>query len=313
MDKLISIIVPIYNCEKYLEKCLNSIINQTYKKLEIILINDGSIDDSEKICQQFLSKDGRVKYIKQKNMGVSTARNNGIKQATGDFVCFVDSDDYLEQDYINELKKGMIRSELTISEYYINSNDEETHKSYDINNVIKKEEFLKKIVYDDFFCGYLWNKMYNLSIIKENNIAFNPQIKIMEDFLFNIEYVEYVENIQIIKKPLYHYIENPNGAMNSIKRNKDITVLSVLPLIIEKYEKYKLHEECKIYKMKYILESYRAKYEFKKDVNCDKINQYLNEIPCVLKIKIPFKLKLKFMIITKFPKLYYALKNIVKR
>ena len=98
MDKLISVIIPIYNSEKYIKKCIESIINQTYKNIEVILINDGSTDNSEEICNQYASEDGRIKVINTTNKGVSASRNIGLKNATGDYISFIDCDDYVDKD-----------------------------------------------------------------------------------------------------------------------------------------------------------------------------------------------------------------------
>ena len=112
---LISVVVPVYNVEQYLKKCLDSIIKQKYNNLEIIIVNDGSTDNSQKICQEYVKKDKRIKLITQKNQGLSAARNTGIDNAHGKYISFVDSDDYLDLEFINELYNTIIENKSDIS------------------------------------------------------------------------------------------------------------------------------------------------------------------------------------------------------
>ena len=114
MNELISVIVPIYNVEKYLERCLDSIIKQTYKNLDIILVDDGSIDNSTKICDEYVKKDSRIKVIHKENGGLSDARNVGIDNSDGKYICFIDSDDYIELDMIENLYDGIVKNNANI-------------------------------------------------------------------------------------------------------------------------------------------------------------------------------------------------------
>ena len=111
MEDLVSIIIPVYNTEKYLSKCLESVINQTYKNLEIILINDGSTDKSKEICESFAKKDKRIQILNKENSGVSSARNHGMRLAKGQYIAFIDGDDYAEENYIEELLKNLKQTE----------------------------------------------------------------------------------------------------------------------------------------------------------------------------------------------------------
>ena len=115
MDKLISVIVPVYNVEKFLDKCISSIVNQTYKNLEIILIDDGSTDESVQICDKWQEKDNRVRLTHKENTGVSDTRNIGLEKTTGEYICFVDSDDYIEPDYIENLYKSLTENNADIA------------------------------------------------------------------------------------------------------------------------------------------------------------------------------------------------------
>ena len=115
MEKLISIIIPIYNVEKYLKKCIESVINQTYKNIEIILINDGSTDGSGKICDEYAIKDKRIKVSHNENGGVAVARNKGIKMSTGDYIVFVDSDDFISNEYCEKMLEAVLRNNADIA------------------------------------------------------------------------------------------------------------------------------------------------------------------------------------------------------
>ena len=131
MNETISIIIPVYNVEKYLNKCLNSVIEQTYKNIEVILIDDGSTDNSGKICDEYAKNDIRIKIIHQQNGGVSTARNNGLEHATGKYITFVDSDDYIEKEMIETMAKKIMKKNADIVICGVTDRDEE-------NNIINK-------------------------------------------------------------------------------------------------------------------------------------------------------------------------------
>lgn len=237
----ISVIIPIYNTEKYLKRCLNSVINQTYKNIEIILINDGSTDHSKEICETLTRQDKRIKMINKTNSGVSNTRNTGIKNSRGEYLFFVDSDDYIEKDclekMINKLEKE--KSDICICGYYIEKNKlkEKIHIS---NN--KNLQF-KKLIFDldSNILGYPWGKL-----VKKNNIKveFNNNISIKEDLVFWLENSESIKKISIIDEPLYNYILNNSSLLNSKKIDeKKISVLKANDFIINydipEYIKYK--------------------------------------------------------------------------
>jgi len=190
----ISIIVPVYNAANYIDDCIHSLIKQNYPNIEIILVDDGSADNSLEICQKYTEIDSRVKVCSKPNGGVSSARNKGIDIANGDYICFVDSDDYIDENYCdimishldNETKmvvSGLRRSNQSKNEYI-------KHRlpkgSYDYNEI-------KKIIIDDgTLSGFTFHSscaiLFDLKIIKEQNIRFNEKIKFNEDGLFNTQY-----------------------------------------------------------------------------------------------------------------------------
>jgi len=222
-NKLVSIIVPVYNSEKYVDKCINSILNQTYKNIELILIDDGSIDNSGHLCDVYANVDRRVKVIHMKNSGVSSARNKGIEAARGKFIQFVDSDDYIEKNMVETLVHEINNNvDIVLCGYkrltkdnnrIINAKNSNLYKQVSIT----KEMFLNQFdnFYKNQYINYLWNKLYFSSIIKKNGIEFDNSIDWGEDLMFNLEYLGYCNNITIIDKLLYNYINYNNDSITS--------------------------------------------------------------------------------------------------
>lgn len=210
-DIKISVIVPVYNTEKYIEKCISSILNQNYKGFELILINDGSTDNSYEICNRFAQKDKRVIVLNQQNQGVSAARNVGIKKATGEWCCFVDSDDWVEPNYFTAfLKNQLSRDNLIVQEVKRNINQKYkvsknyNYKTHTIENLMKNLN--ENSV---FFNGYPFCKLYNLNLIKSKNITFKQHLKIGEDLIFYLEYLKHIKTITFINSAhyVYNYVE----------------------------------------------------------------------------------------------------------
>lgn len=220
----ISIIVPVYNVEKYLQRCLDSLINQTYKNIEIIAINDGSTDNSLKILRKYETIDSRIKIINKDNEGLSQSRNIGINLATGEYITFVDSDDWIELNFLETMLNLMELNNTDVSlcsysrEYIektmnknlgfkhievFNKNDVR-NKLYrrmigPIGDELKNPENLDSLI-------TAWGKVYKTSIIKDNNINFiDTAIIGTEDLLFNVYVFNYVNKAVVINKPLYHY------------------------------------------------------------------------------------------------------------
>ena len=216
-DCLVSVIVPIYNVEKYLNKCIESIINQTYKNLEIILIDDGSTDKSGKICDRFEKKDNRIKVIHQKNAGVSSARNTGIDSADGLWIAFIDSDDWVEENYIKNLIENTSKDVDVVQCGYYRIVEE---KKEQINCAGKLEiknadEFLNGCLNPQTAYGLCHMKIIRKSII--NDIRFNEKIVVCEDALFNIQISRNMKYFKMIKQPLYNYRINRDSVVRRLK------------------------------------------------------------------------------------------------
>lgn len=222
--KIISIIIPVHNVEEYLEKCLNSIIFQINEQDEIILINDNSQDSSEEICKKFAEQYNNVKFENGAYGGPSKTRNIGIKMATGKYIMFVDSDDYLKNNYISRMIKDIEKYELRVCSYYFEYPDIKKIKPQKYDEEKTENETIE-IMKDDFITLYsrqllnlVWNKIYYANIIKENNILFDENVTKGEDLLFNLEYIKHINtNIAVINEPLYYYVSKKTGLNRSFK------------------------------------------------------------------------------------------------
>lgn len=215
---MISIIVPIYNVEKYLSKCIKSIINQTYKDLEIILVDDGSTDNSGKICDEFAIKDNRIKVIHKKNAGVSSARNQGLDKANGDYIAFVDSDDYIEKDMYEKMVNVMNKYDVDIVSCNYNHVNEKIEPFFILDKdeyINNKTELIEKVFQYKNYDMILFNKLYKKYIWKD--IRFPLGINLAEDLMMLYPTINLANRFYCIKEALYNKIERREGLTNSIR------------------------------------------------------------------------------------------------
>lgn len=219
-EELISVVIPVYNVEKYLAKCIKSVINQTYSNLQIILVDDGSTDNSGSICDEYAKKDRRITVIHKKNGGLSDARNVGIKYSIGKYIGFVDSDDYIHEKMYEIMIKNMISHKANISivnRYYVFEDGEELLR-YSINEPIKIMNNIEAIEEMNSFSTFdmaAWDKLYEKNLFYD--IKF-PVGKLSEDFYIMYLLFEKCERIVFDSRPLYYYFQRNN----SISRNKKI-------------------------------------------------------------------------------------------
>ena len=216
---LISIIVPVYRTEKYLDRCVESIVNQTYKNLEIILVDDGSPDDCPKMCDEWAKKDKRIKVIHKENGGVSSARNIGIKSAKGKYIGFVDSDDYIEKEMyeslIDVLNKNKNLDYIYCDIYDAEKINNHSREDYKIISKIEKIEAIFP------FNASIWNGIFSRKIINENNIRFDENYFFAEDLIFLIQYLDKSSNKIIhFEKKLYHYVQNNESITHTTNNRK---------------------------------------------------------------------------------------------
>lgn len=209
MEK-ISIIIPVYNGSKNLERCLDSIIKQDYRDLEIIVVDDGSKDNSFEIISDYALKDERIIPVHKKNGGVSSTRNKGLDIATGDYIQFVDVDDWLVFDASKLLIRAMKENDvdLVVADFYRVIGDKTSQKGpFKTNRLFTRNEYADKMMLSpaDFYYGVLWNKLYKKSIIDRHHLRMDESIDYCEDTIFNLEYLLHVDNVYVLTSPVYYY------------------------------------------------------------------------------------------------------------
>lgn len=219
MSALVSIIVPVYNAAGHLEKCLASLCNQTYRPLEIILINDGSADDSGTIMQAYAERYDFVKAFSQKNQGVSAARNAGIRQSSGDYLLFVDSDDCVAPDYAEKLIHALETDGCGMAVCGFRSVEETTGKfvesHFALTGIQPRNVFIDQILRFRDITSALWNKAFLGNIVREEHLCFSQELAIGEDLCFLVDYALHIDKVNILSDVLYDYLINPGGAMAS--------------------------------------------------------------------------------------------------
>lgn len=276
----ISVIIPVYNVEKYLAECLTSVVNQTFKDIEIICVNDGSTDNSPKILEEFAQKDSRIKIINQENQGLSAARNTGLDVATGEYVSFIDSDDFVRTDLYADIQK-LLPAELIcfnakifpISEKY-RTLQNYTQCQFDGEQPMEEKLILKTNV-------HVWNKVFRTSIIKENNIRF-PKGLYFEDFPFVCEYMLSINTVKFFGgKGYYFYRQQPNSLMNNCS-HKSIHHLFVWHYLYDKLKERKLLDKYpnlinKLFRT-YTILAYKYSDEASKDSIIKTAQDYASEI-----------------------------------
>ena len=230
---LISVVIPAYNCANTLQKTVESIISSGLIDYEIIIVNDGSTDDTEAVCHSLCSQYSFIKYIEQENSGVSAARNRGISLANGEYIMFFDADDTAEENGFSECV-DIIRNEnpdiLVFGmrfDYYKNGKLYRTDKLVpEQAGTLNKTQIIAELdsLYSTNSLTPVWNKIYRRALIIDNNVSFNTSYFLMEDFLFSLDCLKICENIYCLPKALYYYrqSENEKNAFNRLKRIDDL-------------------------------------------------------------------------------------------
>ena len=210
---LVSIIVPVYNAEESLMRCVESICTQTYQNIEVILMDDGSTDDSLLLCRQCAYRDGRVNVLTQTNSGVSAARNNALLSATGKYIQFVDSDDWIDENMTALMvqRAEQYQADLVISHFCrVEGEKISVHGIFSTSECMDQRTFTDKLIHNpaDFYFGVMWNKLYRREIITQHRIFCQEQLNWCEDFLFNLTYILHAQRFCAIRTPLYYYVKN---------------------------------------------------------------------------------------------------------
>lgn len=219
MTPLVSIIVPVYNAEKTIGRCIDSILNQTYKRFELLLLDDGSSDASGEICDTYAEKDARIRVIHKENSGVSDTRNQGIAMAQGEYLQFLDSDDWITPDATGLFVRTATehQCDMVISQFYRVIGEHVSQKG-----AIEEDGLMDRVAYAnfmmqkpaDFYYGVLWNKFYKRSIIEEHQLKMDCSISWCEDFMFNLEYIRHIQTIYALKVPVYYYVKTKGSLVS---------------------------------------------------------------------------------------------------
>lgn len=217
---LVTVCIPVYNTEKYLIECLESVLRQKYENLEILLVNDGSLDSSGSIADQYARRDSRVEVIHKQNEGVSKAKNLAIKKATGKFITFIDSDDYIREDFIENLVNDMTNYGVLIAttptEICPISEDDLANIA-----VYSQYETLEKMFYGTLERSENGMQMFDRNLLVDNDILFDPTKKIGEDFDFFVRVLTYCKEVVVDYRKMYYYRPNPTSTMHQ-KVNKNL-------------------------------------------------------------------------------------------
>lgn len=298
---LVSIILPVYNAQSHLARCVGSICTQTYRNIEIIILNDGSKDQSLPVCEEFRQKDSRILLVDKANSGVSDTRNLGLKLASGKYVEFVDSDDYLDPDFTERLVAAAEENEadFVIAPYKMvipagaSKPEQVLDKIQDELGVmsvarppeVREYGFLPAGVYDkdtfalrlmdkpaSYFYSVLWNKLYRRDILTGNDIQFVSEMRWAEDLVFNLRYIQYAERFVAIDKPGYYYVQNPQSICHTqinaatIVQNK----LQVFRYYKDLYTRLGIYEEVRPQLYKFLVDIAESTYPsgpFKKAID----------------------------------------------
>lgn len=305
-DKLISIILPVYNSQDYIQNTIESILSQTYKKFEIIIVNDGSTDDSGLICEKIAKKNNCIRYFSINNMGVSNARNIALKEAKGEYVTFIDSDDLYEREYLELLVTNIEKynADLITCAYKTLSNNPKIINYSENYLDCKFKDYIEKLQPNLLF-NQLWNKMYKLDIIKENNLLFDNNLDLGEDYKFNLEYIKFIDKLIYINVPLYQYRITNTGLGFKYRPNSSEIKLALLKILENIYNE-------KNYNLSYIYKNYLIQFlssfsnivdtrnKDKKQVKLNKIKELINSSEYRNKLKeIENNSSLKIKIICK--------------
>ena len=232
----VSVIVPIYNVEKYLEKCINSLLSQTLEDIQIILVNDGSKDNSGNIAKEYEKNNkDRVIYVEKENGGLSDARNYGLKYATGDFIAFLDSDDYIEKNAYEEMYNKAIEENADYVEcdfIWEFPNKIRMDKQYPYKNKKEMLSFVRVVA---------WNKLIKRQLITDNNLEFPKGLR-YEDVEFTYKLIPFINKFAYVDKPFIHYVQR-KGSIANVQNERTAEIFTVLDNVTEFYKKNNIYEK----------------------------------------------------------------------
>ncbi len=263
--EIVSVIIPTFNTGDYLNRCLNSVTLQTYKNLEIIVVDDGSAEETHKICDEWAKKDKRIKIIHKQNGGVSSARNIGLDKCTGKYVMFIDADDYIDNSMIEKMLnkiegydcvycKYILKcknSNIYINEFNIKNLNNADRLKYFIGN---KSKLKNNMLYKNSIMGSNWRILFRKDLTK--NIRFDENLKYSEDFVFIMEILQKQPQINYLDEYLYYYCENEISYSSSINMKKIDYSYQILPYMYKYFDKNLYYKELAYFEISTILNFY---------------------------------------------------------
>lgn len=233
--KKVSIVVPVYNVEKYLQYCIDSLVSQTYLNLEIILVDDASTDNCPAICDEAARKDGRIKVIHKNNGGAASARNAGLNIVTGDYVCFVDSDDYVENKYVQRLVNVLEQENADAAVcgfWYLYRDHLEKKGLSGVYTVMNQTDYLQRFL-TDWTCGLIWNKIFRKETLED--VRFTEGHKIDDEF-FTYKIIMNCKRVVLFEAPLYYYRMRATSVMSASSAYEERLLLDKIEYTQERFE-----------------------------------------------------------------------------
>ena len=309
---MVSIIVPVYNVEGYLKRCVDSILSQTYTNIEIILVNDGSTDSSSQLCDEYQKKDNRIKVEHKQNGGLSSARNAGLDIAKGDYIAFIDSDDWVEPNFIERLRTLLIEtnSDMSACTFCRTKGDIAQRLCFDTSVEIITNKKFDCAFKEESYAGYACNKMFKREIFEKNELRFDEKIFHGEDSPFVVEFLQYAQKIAFTKEDLYYYYFREDSITKSVRLTEKY--LSILyarekTMVLLKERNEKCYDVCKaayldiLSKINFMAMVDKNKYRSIYEQTREKLKANKKGL---FKLKgIGIKRKLKLFIMIYFPKI----------
>lgn len=314
MEQLVSVIVPVYKVEEYLDKCVESIVNQTYKNLEIILVDDGSPDSCPELCDKWAERDSRVKTIHKKNNGVSSARNSALDIAKGEYIAFVDSDDYVENTFISNLINGFSDENIGISICGLFDNEKKVSAESQMTAESNKARIMLFNMKDyPYFEGYIWNKLYKQEVINKAHLRFDTSLRMCEDTLFNFEYLKHIDNVCLVPTADYHYCYRSDSVMRVKPIQNDFDMIPLIDKFLGDSDAEALSDMIVIWSFKYWIKAIDDYIVTKtgKDYYVNSIEKIKKYKKILLKSAYTSKVeKLFVVLINSFKLIYFAFKKL---
>lgn len=315
-QELISVIVPIYKVEKYINSCVDSILNQTYRNLEVILVDDGSTDNCPAICEQYKSKDNRVKVVHKENGGLSDARNAGLKVVTGSIVAFIDSDDWIDSKMFEKMYDRMHKDNSDIVSCGVKwvTEDGKLLRNVSVNDeCLETEKAMEELLYDNKLKQHVWNKLYKYDIVKD--IPFEKG-KFHEDVFWSYQVIGKAKKVSLMTESFYNYIQRDNSIMGETYSSKRLDALDAMKLRCE-YIKEKFPDLFDVALFFYIGSClYHLQSAIRTKQDEDVVSNILNRLDCQKEGNIckglEFKQKIWFKMFRYFPVLTAKLRNALK-